>query len=162
MNTRVAEVMRLALCIAVCELAGIIGSIFTASAITTWYAGLAKPALNPPSWVFGPVWTMLYACMGIAVFLIWKQGWQHKHVKSAVAIFCAQFVANIVWSALFFGLRSPFTALIDIFVLWILIVGTIICFYRVSKSAAYFLVPYFLWVSFATYLNYMIVRLNGA
>ncbi len=160
MNIRVAEVMWLALCIAICELAGIIGSIFTVSAIPSWYAGLAKPALNPPSWVFGPVWTILYALMGVALFLLIKRGRQHPKWKIALSLFGAQLLANALWSVLFFGAHSPFMALINIVILWILIVGTIICFYRISKPAAYLLAPYLIWVSFATYLNYMIFRLN--
>jgi benzodiazapine receptor len=160
MNTRLNNLGKLALCIVICELAGIIGSVFTISTIPTWYAGVVKPALNPPSWVFGPVWTLLYALMGIAAFLIWKRGWQRKEVKTALGIFGAQLLANAIWSILFFGARNPFYALIDILILWILIAVTIVAFYRIVKPAAYLLVPYICWVSFATYLNYMIYVLN--
>lgn len=160
MNRSLKNVATLALCIALPVLAGVIGSLFTTSAIPTWYAGLVKPVLNPPSWVFGPVWTVLYVLMGIAAFLVWKQGWHRKGVKMALGVFGAQLVANTLWSILFFGVRTPFYALINILVLWVLIVVTIALFYRLSKPSAYLLVPYALWVSFATYLNYMIYVLN--
>lgn len=151
---------KLVLCILVCQLAGIVGSLFTISAIPMWYAGLVKPALNPPGWVFGPVWTILYALMGIAAFLIWKQGWQRKEVKTALRVFSAQLIANALWSIIFFRGHNSFYALIDILILWVLILVTIFFFYRISKPAAYLLVPYICWVSFATYLNYMIYALN--
>ncbi len=160
MKTWLGNLGKLLLCIFVCELAGIVGSFFTIPAIPTWYAGLAKPLLNPPSWLFGPVWTILYALMGIAAFLIWKQGWRHKEVKMALSIFGAQLIANATWSIIFFGARNPFYALIDILVLWIFILITIVVFYRISKPAAYLLLPYICWVSFALYLNYTIYILN--
>lgn len=154
------EVRGLILWIFICELAGLVGSVFTISAIPTWYVGLVKPALNPPSWVFGPVWTILYALMGVAAFLVWKQGWGRKDVKVALGFFGAQLAANTIWSIIFFGGRNPFYALIDIVVLWVLVLLTIVTFYRIAKPAAYLLVPYICWVSFATYLNYMIYVLN--
>lgn len=129
--------------------AGWIGSIFTMSAISTWYAGLVKPELNPPSWVFGPVWTVLYILMGIALYLVWSKGWGHKNVQVATAIFGVQLVLNVLWSYLFFGIQAPFLAFVEIVILWIAILMTIAAFYRVSVPAAILLVPYFLWVSFA-------------
>lgn len=160
MNRSLKYVATLALCIALPLLAGVVGSLFTTSAISTWYAGLVKPVLNPPSWVFGPVWTVLYVLMGIAAFLVWKQGWYQKGVKMALGVFGAQLVANALWSILFFGMRTPFYALIDILLLLVLILVTIVLFYRLSKPSAYLLVPYAAWVSFATYLNYMLYVLN--
>ncbi len=160
MNIQKGDAGTLIFCLLGCELAGIIGSIFTVEAIPTWYATLVKPALNPPSWVFGPVWTMLYALMGIAVFLVWKQGWRRNEVKMALGLFGAQLATNALWSILFFRMQNPFYALIDILVLWMLILATSIAFYRISKPAAYLLIPYLGWVSFATYLNYMIYALN--
>ncbi len=160
MKTSLADVGKLALCVLTCELAGIIGSFFSISAIPAWYSGLVKPALNPPSWVFGPVWTILYALMGIAVFLVLRRGWRQKGVKVALGIFAAQLLANALWSILFFGMRNPLYALIDILVLWVLVLVTILVFYRLSRPAAYLLLPYIAWVSFATYLNYMIYILN--
>lgn len=146
--------------ILLCECAGVLGTIFTASAIPTWYATLEKPALNPPSWVFGPVWTILYALMGIAAFLVWRQGREKKEVKQALAVFGVQLILNAVWSILFFGAQNPFIALVDIIVLLCAIVLAMVFFFRVSKPATYLLIPYFAWVSFATYLNWSIYRLN--
>ncbi len=142
------------------EVIGSIGSIFSIRAIPEWYQGLAKSALNPPNWVFGPVWTTLYALMGIAAFFIWKRGWQNAAVKTALGVFILQLILNSLWSIIFFGLHAPFFALIDIAVLWIAIVVTIYLFARQSRVAAGLLIPYLLWVSFAFYLNYSIVRLN--
>ncbi len=142
------------------ECAGLLGTIFTASAIPTWYATLEKPALNPPSWVFGPVWTILYALMGVAAFLVWRQGWEKKEVKQALGVFGMQLILNAVWSILFFGAQNPFIALIDILLLLCAIVLTMGVFFRVSKPATYLLIPYLVWVSFATYLNWSIYRLN--
>ena len=143
------------------ELAGIIGSVFTFSAIPTWYAGLIKPSLNPPSWIFGPVWTTLYALMGIAAFLVWKKSLDHKDVRKALTIFLFQLVLNAVWSIIFFGLHSPLWALVDITLMWLAIVWTMVLFYKISKPAMWLLVPYILWVSFASYLNYSIWIINS-
>jgi len=157
---RINSFFKLVFAVVVSELAGIIGSIFTISAIPNWYAGLVKPALNPPAWVFGPVWTTLYALMGIAAFLVWKNGWEKKEVKMALGVFGIQLFLNAIWSIIFFGLHSPAWALVDIVALWLTIVWTIAVFYKISKPAAYLLLPYILWVSFALYLNYSIWILN--
>lgn len=151
---------KLIIAIAISEVAGIIGSVFTVSAIPTWYAGLVKPALNPPSWIFGPVWTTLYALMGIAAWLVWKAGWERKEVRMALGVFGIQLFLNIIWSIIFFGLHSPAWALVDIALLWLAIVWTMIIFYKISKPASYLLAPYLLWVSFALHLNYSIWVLN--
>jgi len=146
--------------IAVCLLAGLVGSIFTAPAVPTWYTALAKPALTPPAWLFGPVWTVLFILMGIALYLVWSKGWDQKNVQVAMTIFAVQLVLNILWSYLFFGLQAPFFALIEIILLWVAILMTIGAFYRVSIPAAALLVPYLLWVTFAAYLTYGIYALN--
>jgi tryptophan-rich sensory protein len=146
--------------IAVCLLAGLVGSIFTAPAVPTWYAALTKPTLNPPAWLFGPVWTVLFILMGIALYLVWSKGWGQKNVQVAMTIFAVQLVLNILWSYLFFGLQAPFFALIEIILLWVAILMTIGAFYRVSIPAAALLVPYLLWVTFAAYLTYGIYALN--
>lgn len=151
---------KLIIAIALSELAGIIGSIFTISAIPNWYATLARPALNPPSWIFGPVWTTLYVLMGIATFLVWKKGWGQKNVQKALSVFGFQLVLNALWSIIFFGLHSPSWAFVDIVAMWFTIVWTMILFYKISKPAMWLLVPYILWVSFAGYLNFMIWILN--
>jgi benzodiazapine receptor len=146
--------------VVVSELTGIISSVFTVSAIPTWYAPLAKPTLNPPAWIFGPVWTALYLLMGIAAFLIWRKGWGQNDVRMALSIFCAQLILNAFWSIIFFGFHSPGWASAEIAVLWIAIVATIVAFAKISRPAAWLLAPYILWVSFAAYLNYSIWILN--
>ena len=143
-----------------CELVGFLGTPFTISAIPTWYASLNKPFFAPPNWIFGPVWTLLYLLMGVAFYLIWKQGWQKKKVKGAGLFFLAQLVLNFIWSPIFFGLRSPLLGLIVIVAMWALIVMTMKKFYSLSRLAFYLLIPYLLWVSFATLLNAAIVVLN--
>lgn len=143
-----------------CELVGFLGTPFTISSIPTWYATLNKPPFAPPNWIFGPVWTLLYFLMGVAFYLIWKQGWQKKKVKTAGTYFLAQLGFNFIWSPIFFGLRSPLLGLVTILAMWTLIVITIKKFYPLSKPAAYLLIPYLLWVSFATILNASIVILN--
>ena len=152
--------LKLISAIIISELAGIIGSLFTFSAIPTWYATLAKPALNPPSWIFGPVWTTLYALMGIAAFLVWNKGLDRKDVREALSVFGLQLVLNASWSIVFFGLHSPLWALVNIVALWLSIIWTMILFYKISKPTLYLLLPYILWVSFASYLNYSIWMLN--
>ena len=151
---------KLIISIAVPELAGIIGSVFTVPSIAGWYAGIVKPALNPPAWVFGPVWTALFALMGISAFLIWKKGLERRDVKIALCIFIGQLILNTLWSVIFFGLRSPAGAFVGLVILWLAILATIIAFAKISRPAAWLLVPYILWVSFAGYLNYSIWQLN--
>lgn len=154
---------KLVISVIISESAGMIGSVFTIPEVSTWYAGLVKPALNPPAWVFGPAWTILYALMGIALFLIWKinpSEARHGERRRAVFLFAFQLILNVFWSTLFFGLHSPGWAFVDIILLWLAIVWTIIVFYKISKPTAWLLIPYILWVSFAAYLNYAIWMLN--
>ncbi len=158
MTTR--TVLRLIGAIGVTQLAGAIGSVFTVSAISTWYATLVKPALNPPSWVFGPVWTTLYLLMGIAAFLVWYKGQERKDVTRALVVYGVQLVLNATWSIVFFGLQNPGLALVNIVLLFVSIVVTMILFYKISRPAMYLLIPYIAWVSFASYLNYAIYVLN--
>ncbi len=143
-----------------CELVGFLGTPFTISAIPGWYASLHKPFFAPPHWIFGPVWTLLYFLMGVAFYLIWKQGWQKKKVKMAGGFFLAQLALNFIWSPIFFGLRAPLPAFVVIVMMWVLIAMTMKKFFPVSRLAFYLLVPYLLWVSFATVLNAAIVLLN--
>ena len=162
---KINNTLKLITSILVSELAGVIGSLFTAPAIGTWYASLIKPPLNPPSWVFGPVWTTLFALMGIAAFLVWSSyakasADKKKGIKVALILFGIQLGLNTLWSIIFFGLHSPGGALVEIVFLWLAILATIIAFYKISKPAAWLLVPYILWVSFAMYLNYSIWVLN--
>lgn len=146
--------------VVICEVIGILGSLFTAPAIPTWYANLEKPSFSPPNWLFAPVWTTLYALMGVSAFLIWREGLEKKQVKTALIIFAAQLVLNFFWSFLFFKMQNPFLALIEILVLWFFILLTIFSFLKISKSAVLLLLPYLLWTSFAALLNFYIFKLN--
>lgn len=143
-----------------CVIAGSIGSVVTITGPGSWYALLVKPAFQPPGWIFGPMWTLLFILMGIALYLVWEKGTGRPEVRFALAVFGIQFIFNILWSFLFFGLRSPLLGLINVIILWWLILATIVTFSRVRKSAAYFLLPYIAWVSFATVLNATIYILN--
>ncbi len=144
--------------IVVCQLAGIIGSVFTISSIPTWYAGLVKPSFSPPNWLFGPVWILLYTLMGIAAYWIYTS--KNKLKNSALIVFGVQLALNAIWSIVFFGLHSPLLGLIVIALLWISIAWTMVKFYAIDKLASYVLVPYLVWVSFASVLNYSIFVLN--
>lgn len=153
---KINNTLKLIIAIVVSGLAGVIGSFFTTPSLTNWYAGIIKPALNPPGWVFGPVWTILFVLMGIAAFLVWKKGLNKKNVRIALALFLGQLVLNTFWSIIFFSLHSPGGALIEIVFLWIAILATIIAFAKISKVAAWLLLPYIFWVSFVIYLNFAI------
>ncbi len=152
------KIIKLIISIFICQAAGAIGSFFTANSIATWYTTLEKPAFNPPNWIFGPVWIFLYFLMGIALFLIWQQDLMPK--RKAVIFFFIQLALNALWSILFFGLKSPGLAFLEIVILWIAILFNIFQFSRISKMAAYLLIPYIFWVSFAAILNFSIWRLN--
>ncbi|MFA6132172.1 MAG: TspO/MBR family protein [Patescibacteria group bacterium] len=152
--------LHLVLAIIAVEAAGILGSFFTAPAITTWYTTLNKPWFQPPNWLFGPVWTILFALMGIAAYLVWQKGWKKKDVKFALKIFAAQMILNVLWSIIFFGLQNPGAAFLEIIALWVSIVATMVVFWKVSRPAVYLLVPYILWVSFAAFLNWTIWIIN--
>ena len=155
-----ADVLRLVISLVVCQLAGFVGSLFTTPAIPTWYSTLQKPTFNPPNWLFAPVWTVLFLLMGIALFLVWRKGLQTQGVGIALIAFTIQLALNILWSILFFGLRSPLAGFVEIAVLWIAILVTILTFWRVSHLAAGLLIPYIVWVSFAAVLNAYLWRLN--
>lgn len=142
----------------VCELAGGIGSIFTMDSVRDWYPGLEKPAFNPPSWVFGPVWTALYAMMGASAYLVYESKSEKK--GSALKTFFLQLSLNVLWSIAFFGLRSPLLGLAVIIALWLAIAWTMRSFKAISPAAAYLLIPYIIWVSFAAILNLSIFMLN--
>ena len=148
------------LSIIITQLAGVIGSAATTPAIPTWYANLVKPSFNPPNWIFGPVWTVLYVLMGIAAGIVWSKGFYHKWVKTALYHFGFQLLLNAAWSLLFFGLQEPFWALLDIIALFIVLLFTIKWFKIVNDKAAYLLIPYAIWVVFAAILNFEIWRLN--
>ena len=149
-----------AICILVPLVSGAVVGILTMGGILNWYATLNKLWFTPPNYVFGPVWTVLYIMMGIALYLVVSQGWEKKPVKTGMLLFALQLVANLVWSILFFGLHSPIAGLADIILLLALIIATIVAFYKVSKPAALLLVPYLAWVCIATCLNVGVVLLN--
>lgn len=132
----------------------------TSSGVATWYPTLVKPSFNPPAWVFGPVWTLLYLMMGVAAFLVWRRGTDAEGVRIALAVFAIQLILNGLWSLLFFGLRSPGLALVDIALLWVAIGAAVWLFWRVVPAAGLLLLPYWAWVSFATVLNGSIWSLN--
>lgn len=135
-----------------CLATGGLGAAWTNLSVATWYADLQKPSWNPPNWVFGPVWTALYVMMAVAAWLVWRErglSWG----KAPLALFAVQLVLNAAWSGLFFGLRNPGLALVEIALLWSAIVATAVSFSRISGWAAGLLVPYLGWVSFAAVLN---------
>ena len=142
------------------ELLGSLGSIATMPAIPTWFKTLNKPPLQPPNWIFGPVWTFLFFMMGVSAYLIWQQGTKKQTVKYALELFVLQFGLNILWSFLFFGLQSPFWAGICILCLWTAIYITMQAFKKINTFAMTLLIPYLLWVTFATYLNWGVAFLN--
>ncbi len=150
---------KLALYIGICLAAGFIGSYFTQSSVTSWYLVLNKPSFNPPSWIFAPVWTTLYILMGISIYIISTLPPQEDR-KNAMIIFFTQLCLNILWSYSFFYLRSPLMAFINIIALWIMILLMIVRFYKLSTTAAWLQIPYLLWVSFASLLNFYIWQLN--
>ncbi|MFA6106668.1 MAG: TspO/MBR family protein [Patescibacteria group bacterium] len=157
---RINNFFKLVIAVGVSQMAGVIGALFTTPSIDGWYAGIVKPAFNPPAWIFGPVWTTLFALMGIAALLVWKKGLERRDVKIALGVFIGQLALNTLWSIIFFGLHSPGGALIEIIFLWLAILATIIAFAKISRPAMWLLLPYILWVSFAGYLNYAIWALN--
>jgi translocator protein len=141
-------------CILITEGAGILGSIATFSSVKNWYlTDLIKPSFNPPSWLFGPVWTLLFFLMGIALYLVWTK-------KNNLFWFWLQLFLNVLWSIFFFGLHSPLLAFYEIVFLWITILMTIIKFWSYNRKAGILLIPYLLWVSFASFLNFSIAVLN--
>lgn len=138
---------------------GSLGGIFTVAEIPNWYAGLNKPFFNPPNWLFGPVWTLLYILMGISLYLIWKLSSSEERTR-AIWLFSIQFVLNFFWSIIFFKYHLLGWAFVEIMAMWVFILLTILQFKQLSSWAAYLLMPYLLWVSFATILNASIWWLN--
>lgn len=159
-SARSRDILKLVVSILACQCAGFIGSIFTMPAIPTWYETLAKPSFTPPSWLFAPAWVTLYVLMGVAAFLIWRKGLDIRNVKSALIIFLVQLVLNALWSAIFFGAKSLIGGAVVIVLLWIAILFTILRFFKISAAAGGLLIPYILWVSFASVLNISILALN--
>jgi translocator protein len=150
----------LALSVGAVAIVAVVGASWTHTGLGTWYADLAKPAWNPPGWLFAPVWTALYLAMAVAVWLVVGRGQDRRDVRIAVGAYAVQLVLNLAWTGIFFALESPGWALVDINLLWIAILVTTILFWRIVPSAAWLLVPYLLWVGFAASLNASIVALN--
>ena len=148
------------------QLAGLFGSLFTIQSVSTWYTTITKASFNPPGWVFGPAWTVLYILMGIASYLIWQQvdkpfgKLRDRRAKNALTIFWVHLFFNASWSWVFFGLHLPRLALLNLLILWVFVIIMIGKFYRIDKRASYLLIPYLLWLSFAGVLNYFIWILN--
>ena len=148
------------LAVGVCYLAAAVGSVFTGLSVDTWYAGLVKPPFTPPGWFIGAVWTVLFLLMGISLFLILEEDWGRQDVRRGIALFALQLGLNVLWSFLFFGLQSPVLGLIGILLLWGSVAATLLQFMKISRTAAYLLVPYLCWVTIATGLNTALLLLN--
>jgi len=146
--------------IGVCFGAALIGSIFTNPSIPSWYADLAKPSWTPPNWVFGPVWSALYLMMALAAWLVWRRGGLTA-ASIPIALFMVQLGLNVTWSILFFGLHMPGVAFGEIVALLFAILATTIVFWRSTPIAGYLLLPYLIWVAFATGLNFALWRMNA-
>jgi tryptophan-rich sensory protein len=143
------------------QIAGAIGAVFTTSSISGWYAILQKPSFSPPNWIFGPVWTALFLLMGISLYLVWNNGAIDAKTKNtAFIIFGIQLALNVLWSILFFGLKSPGASLMEIFLLIVAIIINAVYFYKISPVAGWLFLPYILWTSFASVLNFFIWKLN--
>ena len=154
------NILKLVVSIVICQAAGLIGYFFARPAIPTWYADLRKPFFTPPDWLFGPVWVILYALIGIAAYRVWQKGLDQKDARYALVLFGVQLVLNALWPIIFFGLKSPLAGFVEITILAAAILWTIQRFLGVSKTAGTLLIPYFIWVSFASGLNLSIWYLN--
>jgi tryptophan-rich sensory protein len=155
----IKKILTLFVSILVAQLAGVLGSFFTAPNIQTWYVFLEKPFFSPPNWLFAPAWIILYALMGIAAFLIWQKRGE-SGAKSALYLYGIQLLLNALWSVVFFGLQNPFLAFLLILALWLLIVLVMVKFWKIERIAGILFVPYVAWVSFAAILNFSIWQLN--
>jgi translocator protein len=154
-----ARALKLFISLTVPFLAGLVGSAITASNVSTWYVGLEKPFFVPPTWIFGPVWAMLYLLIGVSLYLVWVTPYKESK-KLAYIAFGAQLVLNGLWSFVFFGMHAPEAGVVIILVLVGTIIGTMRIFWRISSTAAYLLIPYLLWVGFALALNIAVAVLN--
>jgi translocator protein len=154
------DAIKLIISLVACFAAAGIGSLFTFRAIPNWYAGLKKPPYTPPNWAFGPVWTILYILMAVSVFLVWQKGFSAPGAPLAFALFWVQLLFNILWSIVFFGMKSRGGGVVIILALWALILATIIASFGVSAWAGVLLIPYILWVTIASYLNIGVWLLN--
>ena len=159
------NVIKFLIYLVICQGAGIVGSIFTVPAIKNWYVFLQKPSFSPPNWLFGPAWTIFYFLMAVSIFLIWSSSakatdGQSKKTKMVFRLFWIHLFFNAIWSILFFGLQSPLLGLFDIIILWVMIGILTFQFFKIKKLAGILFIPYWLWVSFATILNFFVYKLN--
>ena len=153
--------MKLIASILICQGAGIVGSFFTAPTVQSeWYAQLKKPAFQPPGWLFGPVWIILFLMMGIALYLVWNSPISLEKLKLPLMVFSVNLLLNITWSFCFFYLKNPMLAFFEILVLWMVILAAMLLFFNVNRWAGWLLVPYLAWVSFASVLNFSLWMLN--
>ena len=154
------NILKLVIAIAIPLIVGSTSGFFTITGVESWYQTIQKPSWNPPSWIFGPVWTSLYIMMGIALFLIWKSPMSSDVKRTAILLFAIQLVLNFFWSFIFFNQHQIGWALVEIIAMWLLILLTIFAFAKINTTAAWLLVPYISWVSFASILNFTIWKLN--
>lgn len=154
------KILKIVLLVVLCVTVGYLSGIVTRESILTWYVTLNKPSFNPPNWVFAPVWTSLYIMMGVAAGLVWTKGSEEQTTKKALGFFAVQLGLNALWTYLFFGLHNPLLALIEIILLWLMIFETYNLFKKIHKTAGLLMLPYLVWVSFATILNVSIWWLN--
>lgn len=153
--------LKIAIFVATCLAVGFLSGQATQSSVNTWFPTLIKPSFNPPPWVFAPVWSLLYVLMGVAAGLVWNRiDFEREAVRKALIFFAIQLALNALWSVLFFGLKNPLLALIEVVLLWLMIYETYYKFSKIDKVAGYLFIPYLLWVSFATVLNASIWWLN--
>lgn len=155
-----SRITRIIISILICLLVGMLSGFVTRSSVTEWYPTLEKPFFTPPNWLFAPVWTFLYISMGIAAGIVWARGFYHKWVQTAMYHFVFQLIFNAFWPVVFLGFKKPFLGLLVILTLFILLIFTYKWFKIVSKPAAYLLIPYLIWIGYATALNFEIWRLN--
>jgi translocator protein len=154
------KTFKLIISIAVPLMVGAVAGLFTSSGVDGWYANANKPSFNPPNWIFAPVWTTLYILMGIAMYIVWKWEGDKQVKRTALFLYVVQLTLNFAWSFIFFKLQQPGWAFAEIIAMWVMILMTIIWFSKISRTAAWLLVPYLGWVSFASVLNYYIWQLN--
>jgi translocator protein len=157
--TTARQVIGLVVSVALCLGCAGIGSLLTLPSISTWYTTIRKPTWNPPNWLFGPVWTLLYLSMAVAAWLVWRQSETHS-VGFALTLFAIQLALNLAWSAIFFHYHQIGAAVVDVVVLWIFILATTLAFSKIALAASWLMVPYLAWVTFASILNATVWRLN--
>lgn len=153
--------VKLIISITIPLMVGFTSGLFTTTGAGSWYQDIQRPSWNPPNWIFAPVWTTLYVMMGISWFLIWRSDVKRSSKRTTALFFIGQLILNFSWSVIFFYFHQPGWAFVEIIILWLMILGTILSFSKISKLAAWLLVPYISWVSFATILTYTIWRMNS-